>query len=322
MSAAASTPALTTTRRPRPSTITIPMTALATTGTVAARPSFGSSAFARTLSELLLCPSFNNRGLAANSLENYMKISIITPVLNAERYIIKCIENVKSVNAGDIEHIIVDGGSTDRTIELIEVFQKKYELLKLIKGPDKGQSDAMNKGARSATAPIIGMLNVDDTYENNAIGEACFILKQQMSPSLVVANCKVLDEDGRFLFWNKPSDLRLKRLLLGGDVAQFPANPSAYFYHAAVHDIIGYYDENEHYAMDVDFIFACSAKVNVLYHNAHWGNFYMRADNKTAVDLPNSRRRIRLLKRKYFKKLSLTDKLYVLFNVIYRKVSR
>lgn len=245
-----------------------------------------------------------------------MQVSIITPVLNAERHIVSCIENVRLQNNGNIEHIIVDGGSSDRTVAIVEDIARSYSCLKLIRGPDKGQSDAMNKGIKSASAGIIGILNVDDKYETGTISRAFSILVNEKIPSLVIANCRVADEHGDTLFWNKPSDLRLKRLLLGGDVAPFPANPCAYFYHKSVHNIVGYYDTAEHYAMDVDFIFACSARVNVTYRDEYWGTYYQYPETKTVMDRPNSRNRIRNLKKKYISELSLIDKAYVTSRII------
>jgi len=252
----------------------------------------------------------------------YPNISIITPVLNAEAYIERCINNVNMQGIKSLEHIVVDGGSSDNTISIVEELAKTHSHVKIIYGPDKGQSDAMNKGIRSATSSIIGILNVDDTYEIGTLKKAIDILNKISDPTLVVANCKIVDGKGALLSWNKPRDLRLRRLLLGGDVAQFPANPCAYFYHKSVHEVVGYYNVNEHYAMDVDFIFACSAYVNVIYQNEFWGTFYNLPGTKTVLDSPNSRMRIRKLKAKYFKKLNILDKGYVISHLAANHMKR
>lgn len=89
-----------------------------------------------------------------------MKISIVTPSFNQGKFIEEAILSVKNQNYNDFEHIIIDGGSTDNTIEIL----KKYPHLIWISEPDEGQSDAINKGFNRATGDIIGWLNTDDFY--------------------------------------------------------------------------------------------------------------------------------------------------------------
>jgi len=99
-----------------------------------------------------------------------MKVSIITPTLNSERFIKDCIESVKNQSYLDIEHIIVDGGSIDYTLKIIKEYENTYNL-KLITGKDKGIYDALNKGIKNASGEIIGILHSDDLYPNNEVIE-------------------------------------------------------------------------------------------------------------------------------------------------------
>ncbi|PZV28020.1 MAG: glycosyl transferase [Snowella sp.] len=96
-----------------------------------------------------------------------MKISIITVVYNNKFTIDYAIESIVNQNYPTIEHIIIDGGSTDGTIEEIKKYGDKID--KFISEPDKGIYDAMNKGLKLATGDIIGILNSDDFYANNNI---------------------------------------------------------------------------------------------------------------------------------------------------------
>jgi glycosyltransferase involved in cell wall biosynthesis len=98
-----------------------------------------------------------------------MKISIITVVYNGEKTIRDCINSVLSQTYADIEYIIVDGKSTDRTLEIVESYGEKIK--KVISEPDSGIYDAMNKGIRAATGDIIGILNADDMYASNDVLE-------------------------------------------------------------------------------------------------------------------------------------------------------
>jgi len=97
-----------------------------------------------------------------------MKVSIITPTLNSERFIKDCIESVKKQSYLNIEHIIVDGGSDDSTLKIIKEYENTYNL-KLITGKDNGIYDALNKGIKNVSGEIIGILHSDDLYTNNEV---------------------------------------------------------------------------------------------------------------------------------------------------------
>lgn len=94
-----------------------------------------------------------------------MKISIITATWNRADTIRSTIESILSQEHQDWEHIIIDGASTDNTLEIIEEYRPQYAgRLKLLSEPDKGIYDAMNKGLRMAQGDIVGLLNSDDFY--------------------------------------------------------------------------------------------------------------------------------------------------------------
>lgn len=92
-----------------------------------------------------------------------MKFSIITAVYNGEAYIEQCIQSVLAQNYHDYEHIIVDGGSTDRTVEIIKQYEGKYNM-RWISEPDNGMYDAICKGFEMAQGDVFSWLNYDDMY--------------------------------------------------------------------------------------------------------------------------------------------------------------
>ena len=94
-------------------------------------------------------------------------ISIITVVYNGEKYLNQTIESVINQTYKNIEYIIIDGGSTDGTIEIIKKYEKNINYW--ISEPDKGLYDAMNKGIQIANGDLIGMINSDDWYELDAV---------------------------------------------------------------------------------------------------------------------------------------------------------
>ena len=96
-----------------------------------------------------------------------MKVSIVTPTYNSAKTIVDTILSVNKQDYTHIEHIIIDGGSKDNTLELIRNTPNRVK--KIISEPDKGIYDAMNKGVALATGDIVGILNSDDFYNSNDV---------------------------------------------------------------------------------------------------------------------------------------------------------
>ena len=111
-----------------------------------------------------------------------MLISIITAVYNNKACIGTCLESVAAQAYPDIEHIVIDGGSTDGTLDIVKTLGRR--ISRLVSGPDKGIYDALNKGIGLATGDAIGFLHSDDVYENSlVIGGVASFLKEQKTDS-------------------------------------------------------------------------------------------------------------------------------------------
>lgn len=204
-------------------------------------------------------------------------LTIITPVYNDERFIGSCLQSVINQNCPDVEHLIMDGGSTDRTLKIIGRYAERNPHIRWISEKDHGQSDAMNKGISLARGHIIGFLNSDDYYEPAVLPRILRIFQRLPNPSFLVGNCNVLNDDGKITYLNKPSRLSLTNMLIGGEKNQFPFNPSSYFYHISLHEKIGLYDESNHYTMDLDFLLRAVKAAHIQYVDETWGNFrYIR----------------------------------------------
>ncbi len=96
-----------------------------------------------------------------------MKVSIITVCYNSEKHIKTAIESVINQTCQNIEYIIVDGASKDRTVEIVKSYGNK--ITKFVSEPDKGIYDAMNKGFKMATGDYLAVINSDDFYMNNEV---------------------------------------------------------------------------------------------------------------------------------------------------------
>jgi glycosyltransferase involved in cell wall biosynthesis len=227
-------------------------------------------------------------------------LSIITPVYNSERFIAACIETVIGQQCSDLEHIIIDGGSTDRTVEIMQQYADRYPHIRWQSEPDRGQSDAMNKGIAMARGGVMGLLNVDDSYEPNVLNTIADRFKTLPNPTLLVGNCNIWDDAGRLIEVNRPTKLGLFDLVTGVNVHPYPCNPAAYFYHTSLHQKIGFYALDDHYAMDLDFVLKAVQVANVVYVNETWGNYRRLEGTKTVNDMKNgqmNQRVLHLLKR-------------------------
>jgi glycosyltransferase involved in cell wall biosynthesis len=237
-------------------------------------------------------------------------LSIITPVYNGDRFITSCIQTIVDQQCPDLEHIIIDGGSTDKTVEIIKSYADRYAHIRWISGSDQGQSDAMNKGILMAKGNIIGILNVDDYYEPHVLNQVLERFHTLSEPSLLVGNCQIWNDQNQLLFINQPRKLKLTDLLLGLEINPHPMNPSAYFYHTSLHQAIGYYPVDEHYAMDLDFLLRAVQVAHVQYLDQTLGNYRFIQGTKTFNDIhagTHSDRARQLLDR-YRKRLPIFKK--------------
>ncbi|MCX6934613.1 MAG: glycosyltransferase, partial [Verrucomicrobia bacterium] len=123
-------------------------------------------------------------------------ISIVTPVFNSVRWIELCVQSVRhSLKGRNYEHIVVDGGSTDGTLEYL----KQQKDIRLIEGPDQGMYDALNKGMATARGRVLGHLNADEQYDRAGLNRALEKLKQSGADA-VFSPTIMLDEHLNFLY--------------------------------------------------------------------------------------------------------------------------
>lgn len=128
-----------------------------------------------------------------------MKVSIITVAYNSEASIAHTIESVLAQTVSDIEYLIIDGASKDKTVEIAESYRTALEQkgieYRIYSEPDTGIYNAMNKGIRLATGDIIGIINSDDWYEPNAV-ESVIRTYEEQAFDLMFANIRMHKSDG------------------------------------------------------------------------------------------------------------------------------
>ena len=144
-------------------------------------------------------------GNVAGEINELPLISIITVVFNGERYLEETIKSVLNQTYPNVEYIIIDGGSTDRTLNIISKYEDYIDYW--INEPDKGIYDAMNKGIRLSTGYLVGILNSDDWYEKNALEEVCKCFNLYKDGDVYYGNNKIYSEKKELLFYRNSEDM-------------------------------------------------------------------------------------------------------------------
>jgi glycosyltransferase involved in cell wall biosynthesis len=248
------------------------------------------------------------------------QLSVITPVYNSVQFIEACILNVIAQKCTTVEHIIIDGGSTDGTVEIVSQYALKYPHIRWVSEKDNGQSDAMNKGIKMARAEVISFLNADDAYYPYALNRIISIFKKNNRLQFITGNCKLFDIDGNLLYINRPQ--RVKYYHLFSYREPFPINPAAYFYHKSIHDKVGFYTIENHYTMDYEFILKTCILFDIIYFDEDWGYAIHHEDSKTLKDIEKNqmfKRKLEMFEKIYH---SIPLKAKVISNLykVYRKI--
>ena len=212
-------------------------------------------------------------------MQKQVLVSIITPSYNHARFIEDAILSVKNQNYPYIEHIIVDGGSTDETLQILKKYQDTYGM-KWLSERDKGAADAINKGFDLAKGEIVGILSSDDTYlTHGAVSRIESLFREYKKVHVVAARGVWMDENG---YWIKAygapkAKISYEYLKFANSALQ----PATFFRREVVkkeqHDI------SFHYAFDWDLIIRIAQKYNILPINDIIGGFRLQGDNKTLV---------------------------------------
>ena len=132
------------------------------------------------------------------------KFSIITVTYNAGKVLEDTIQSVVFQTYRNVEYIIVDGGSTDNTLDVVHKYQAR--ISKVISEPDKGLYDAMNKGIRMATGDYLCFLNAgDELHENETLQKIVYTLKGKELPDVIYGETAIVDEEVHFLHMRRLS---------------------------------------------------------------------------------------------------------------------
>lgn len=222
------------------------------------------------------------------------RIAVITPSFNQVRFLERTIQSVLDQNYPELEYIIVDGGSTDGSVDLIRKYSDRLSWW--VSEEDAGQSAAINKGLRRATGEILGWLNSDDTLASGALHAIAAAYSRRPDVELLYGHTCQIDEN----------DVVTRRLCAvptnAGELMRYNANifsQPGTTWRRQLQERIGLLDESLHCAMDADY-WIRAAKAGVLgFEPRHFGNLRVYGETKTATRAERFRVEYAMLAERY-----------------------
>jgi glycosyltransferase involved in cell wall biosynthesis len=206
------------------------------------------------------------------------RISIVTPSFNQSRFIEETMRSVLLQGYPDLEYIIIDGGSADGSIDVIN----KYGpwLSYWISEPDRGQSQALNKGFQKASGEIVAWINSDDFYLPGALCKATCWLSQEAGIYFIYGDCKVVDDNGKGINFYKG------KFYFDQDFRaywnHYVPQPSAFFLHKIL-DEVGDLNEALNFVMDYDFWVRTSQRHLLYYTGEILAGFRLHSTSKSVA---------------------------------------
>jgi glycosyltransferase involved in cell wall biosynthesis len=219
-----------------------------------------------------------------------MKISIITPSFNQGAFIEQTIRSVMVQDCKEVEHIVIDGGSTDDTVSILS----RYPHLKWTSEKDSGQSGAINKGFAMASGDVVAWLNSDDYYEKDIFGEIVGYFTSHPDCQCLYGDITFVDRQGHELSKVIGDTINLESLIRCPDIVRQPSC----FWRKEILKEVGTLDESLHLVMDFDLFLRISKRypMHYLHRNLSYYRYY--DENKS---LSRVRRQVKEIYRVYRK---------------------
>jgi len=208
------------------------------------------------------------------------KISVITPSYNQAEYIESTIQSIITQGYPDLEYIVIDGGSTDGTVDIL----RKYDtnITHWVSEPDKGQSEALNKGFMLATGDVVGWLNSDDTYQQGTLDQVASIFRDPEVDIAMSGYFGFMDSAGLIYDYKKNEYTDHKTLIRYWNTNGMTINqPCVFFRRNLIESYSPVVDTSLHYAMDYDLWLRLTREHRIRVVPGHWANYRFHQSNKS-----------------------------------------
>jgi glycosyltransferase involved in cell wall biosynthesis len=207
-------------------------------------------------------------------MADFPRITVVTPSFNQAAYLERTICSVLDQGYPNLEYIIVDGGSTDGSVDIIRKYQS--QLAYWVSESDKGQSHAINKGLRRATGDWVAWQNSDDIYYPGVFSDLAHMAEKNPCRKLIVGNMMLIDTNDRIL-----RDIRYvrpchKAMLVEGMLL---ANQVS-FWRRGIHQEIGWMDEDLHFSFDYEWFLRLTKHYEGVHANRFWGALRLHGEAK------------------------------------------
>lgn len=266
--------------------------------------------------EFISKPLFDERTLLEKD-SSFPKISIITVSYNQGQFLERTILSVLNQNYPNLEYIIIDGGSTDKSVDIIKKYQKYLSYW--VSEKDKGQSDAYNKGFKMATGEIIGAQNSDDIYLPGAFEKVAEAFQNDPTIDILYSNRLSIDENDKIL--GESRFTKFSRIVYQYDGMCLGAQSA--FWKKELFAKIGYLDINLYFTMDYDFFLRAAVKgTKFKFLPLYLGAIRRHKSAKTEMFLgtPPHRAELEGIDKEYGRKKWLNFPLKI-YSLIYRVVN-
>lgn len=231
-----------------------------------------------------------------------MKLSIITVVLNRREYIRKAIENVLEQGYPDFEHIVIDGGSTDGTIDVL----KEYPHLKWISEKDGGSVFALNKGLSRMTGDVFCWLNSDESYLPGVLKRVAALFEANPEWQVICGASNFVDESGHILGYHRSRTFNLHRQIVGFNSIGPPS--AAFVRRGALQDIGFKVDETLGHSYDHELWIRLGLRYNIQNISECLSNFGIHGGSGICSAPEHACREADLVRKRYSSHLNSFDR--------------